>query len=253
VTRTKTQTQTKARTKAKTKTGVSETEGMEASVQQQRTVHAPRLGDWVFTATMLAVFVACYVLAEQWPFRAALFPQIVAVTGAVLSVLKLLGLGLATFRARRTAPGAAVVPSTRAADLPAQPPSSAEESENLRTAAAAGEEQVSAEPEAPHTGLTFVDDDQEDDQSMEYVFASAGGRAWVAALAWITLFFVSFFVLGAYITVPVFALVYLKFSGKASWLAATTYAVVTGVIIYYVFRELVFIPLPDSPVPFLPF
>lgn len=223
---------------------------MKASVPQQRTVRPPRAGDWVFAAAMLAIFAACYVLAEEWPFRAALFPQIVAVTGAVLSAIKLFGLGAASLRARRTAHDTAAVPPTRVVDLPAPPQSPAA---TETPAAAVGEDREAADPGAVHGELRIVDDDEEDDQGMEYVFASAGGRAWAAALAWITLFFVSFFVLGAYITVPVFALVYLRFSGKASWRAAASYALVTGVSIYYVFRELVFIPLPESVFPFLPF
>ncbi len=63
---------------------------------------------------------------------------------------------------------------------------------------------------------------------MEYVFASAGGRAWIEAMSWIVAFFVAFFVLGAFVSVPLFALFYLRFSGKTSWLSAGIYAVVSG-------------------------
>jgi Tripartite tricarboxylate transporter TctB family len=224
----------------------------EASVEQ-RSGHGPRLGDWIITAGMLALFVAAYFLAEEWPFRAALFPQIVAVAGAGLAVLKLAGLGLATVRSRRAPQGLGVAPSTRAAELPEQPRDSSPESESIRTSAVAGEEQRAADAEGPMSELTFVDDEQGDDQSMEYVFASAGGRSWASSLAWITAFFVSFFVLGAYITVPLFALFYLRFVGKASWLASAIYAVVVGAVIFFVFRELVFIPLPESVFPFLDF
>ena len=101
--------------------------------------------------------------------------------------------------------------------------------------------------------LEIVDDDREDDASMEYVFATAGGRAWLEALSWIVVFFIAFFVLGAFVSVPLFALLYLKFSGRTSWLSAAIYAVVTGVLIYVMFRELVFIPLPTGVLPFLQF
>lgn len=59
--------------------------------------------------------------------------------------------------------------------------------------------------------------------------------------------------LGAYITVPLFAFAYLLVVGKAKWWAALIYAVVTGLIIFVVFRDVVFIPLPESPFPGLGF
>lgn len=220
---------------------------------QTKATAAPRAGDWVIAGLMLVLFVGAYLAAQEWPFRAALFPQIVAIAGAGLSVLKLIGLGLTAAKSRRAPEGLAVVPSTRAADLPAQPQDSSPESEAVRVAAAEGEERQVTDPVAAPTELTFVDDDREDDVSMEYVFASAGGRTWAASLAWIAAFFVLFFILGAYITVPLFALFYLKFAGKASWLAAAIYSVVVGGIIFYVFREVVYIPLPESVFPFLDF
>lgn len=238
---------TKAKSKAK------DTKDMEASVEQDQTGHGPRAGDWVIAAVMLALFIAAYFLAEQWPFRAALFPQIVSAAGAALAMLKLAGLALATVRARRAPQGLGIAPSTRAADLPVQPQDSSPESEGVRTAAVARDGQGAADPDVPLPELTFVDDEQGDDKSMEYAFASAGGRKWAASLAWITAFFVLFFVLGAYITVPLFALVYLRFAGKESWLSAAIYAVVVGGVIYGVFREIVFIPLPESIFPFLDF
>jgi fatty acid desaturase len=131
---------------------------------------------------------------------------------------------------------------------------SSPEAVNVRTAAVAAEGKRESgdrsEDEKP-ADLQIVDDDQEDDESLEYVFATAGARAWSASLAWITAFFVSFFVLGAFITVPLFALVYLRFAGKASWWAAAAYAVVTGALIFVVFRYVVFLPLPTGVIPFL--
>jgi hypothetical protein len=218
------------------------------------TVRRPRGGDWVIAGVLLAFFVTAYVLAQEWPFRAALFPDIIAIAGAVLALLKLAGLAVQAMRARRAPGGAAVVPSERAADLPVQPQDSSPESVNVRTAAVAAEEKRSegVAADAPDD-VQIVDDEQEEDESMEYVFASAGRRAWVAALGWVTTFFVSFFVLGAYITVPVFAFVYLIVAGKTKWWSALIYAVVTGLIIFVVFRDVVFIPLPESPFPGLGF
>lgn len=217
-------------------------------------VRRPRAGDWVFAVVMLAVFVAGFFLSQGWPFRAALFPMMITVAGAVLSLFKISGLAMQTVRGRRSAGGVAVVPSERAADLPGQPVDSSPESINVRTAAVAAEDKRAEGTAAvPPNEVQIVDDEQEEDESMEYVFASAGGRAWAEALAWVTAFFVSFFVLGAYLTVPLFAFAYLLVAGKAKWWAALIYAVVTGLIIFVVFRDVVFIPLPESPFPGLGF
>jgi hypothetical protein len=239
-----------------TTTGTTATEGTAMAPGSQNTVHQPRGGDWVIAGVMLAFFVAAFLLAQEWPFRAALFPDIITAAGALLSLAKLVGLTLQAVRARRSPAGAAVVPSERAADLPVQPQNSSPESVNVRTAAVAAEEKRTEGSAAvdPHPDdVQIVDDEQEEDESMEYVFASAGGRAWIAALGWVTTFFVSFFVLGAYITVPLFAFVYLMVAGKVKWWAALIYAVVTGLIIFVVFRDIVFIPLPESPFPGLGF
>lgn len=201
------------------------TKSVEATVAKENAVPGSPVGEWCIAGFLLFFFAFAYIAAQEWPFRAALFPQIVAAVGFVLTALRILGLVVETRRARRA---------------PATAP-----------AVAADADVVQAKGKI--SDVTLVDDEAEEDESMEYVFASAGGRAWVEALVGITVFFVSFFVLGAFITVPLFALVYLRFSGRASWLASAIYAAVTGLIIFFVFRELVFIPLPESVFPFLDF
>jgi hypothetical protein len=210
----------------------------------------PRPGEWAITAFMLVFFAGGYLLAEQWPFRAALFPQIVSAIGFMLTVVRLVMLVVQTVRGRKAASDVAVVPSTMAALVPEQPADTTAEAKQVRTAAVEGEERGVTEP-AQGTAVTIVDDEAEEDESMEYVFASAGGRAWGAAIAWIVAFFVAFFVLGVFIAVPLFALIYLKFSGRASWLAAAIYAAVTGFLIYALFRWVVYIDLPTGYIPFL--
>jgi hypothetical protein len=213
--------------------------------QQAAVRTTPRVGEWVITVVALVFFATAYLLSEDWPAKAALFPKMVSVAGFLLTVVKLVTLVRATVSGRRG--GVAVVPSTRAAELPQQPGEASEEGAQVRTAAVAGSEEPVKEP----TDVTLVDDEQEDDESMEYVFATAGSRAWIEALAWVATFFISFAVLGAFVTVPVFALFYLKFAGKASWLSAGIYALVTGALIYVIFREVVFLPLPTGLLPFL--
>ena len=210
-----------------------------------------------FTGIAVLFFLAAFLLSLDWPFRAALFPRIITGVGFLLGLVKLASLALAARRAPAHAGGTAVVPSARAADVPVQPTDTSSEAIDVRTAAVAGEQSAAARTDEDDDGsvldVQIVDDDQEEDESMEYVFATAGGRAWAAALGWVAAFFLSFFVLGAFITVPLFAFVYLKVSGKAAWWSAALYAVVTGVLIYVVFRDVVYIPLPESIFPGLDF
>jgi hypothetical protein len=88
--------------------------------------------------------------------------------------------------------------------------------------------------------------EDEGDHSVGYVFASAGGRAWGAALGWIAAFFVSLWLVGAVPTVPAFALLYLRVAGGASWRAAAVYAVVAGVVVFAVFGRLLSVPMPTG-------
>lgn len=209
----------------------------QAQVVERVPVATPRRGEWVITGFMMAFFAAAYVLAEDFPFRAALFPKMVSVLGLLLSGLRLLGL-FREARAGRRSP----VPPVHAEKDPSAPAPPA-----TPTGAAAAGPGLAAVP----SQLVIEDDDAEDDASMEYVFATAGGRAWFEALCWIVVFFLAFFVLGAFASVPLFALFYLRFSGRTSWLSAGLYATVTGVAIYLMFRELVYIPLPTGIFPFL--
>lgn len=84
------------------------------------------------------------------------------------------------------------------------------------------------------------------DHSLEYVFASAGGRAWGAALAWIGGFFISLWLLGLVPTVPLFALLYLRVAGSATWPAAVAYAAAVGAVMYLVFGRLLSVPMPTG-------
>ncbi len=71
---------------------------------------------------MLAFFTAAYVLAEDFPYRAALFPRIVSVLGFGLSLLRLAGLIREAVRGRATpVPLPAVAPAPTAESSPRRP------------------------------------------------------------------------------------------------------------------------------------
>ncbi|MPZ89735.1 MAG: hypothetical protein GEU81_17100 [Nitriliruptorales bacterium] len=89
-------------------------------------------------------------------------------------------------------------------------------------------------------------EEEEQDQSLEYVFATAGGRAWSAALAWVAGFFVGLWLLGVFVMVPLFAFLYLLVVGKARWYSATIYALVCFAVLHVAFRELLAVPMPSG-------
>ncbi|MGH3743140.1 MAG: hypothetical protein ACRDT1_17670, partial [Micromonosporaceae bacterium] len=157
----------------------------------------PRLGDLVITLVLLVVFGAGYLAARDWPLEAALFPQLLSAAGVLLAVLKLIGIGMAHRQVRRAGrPGGETAPGPGGGTAPG-PDSRRVESE-----------------------------DEADDQSIEYVFGTASGREWAAALAWGLGFFALLWIVGVFITVPVFCFAYLRFAGRTSWLAASVYAAV---------------------------
>lgn len=88
--------------------------------------------------------------------------------------------------------------------------------------------------------------DEDVSQEMEYVFAHAGRRAWIEALGWVAAFFVGLYVLGLYITAPLFAASYLWFVAKASWRVSLIYAAVTAVVLYGAFDWLLDQPVPTG-------
>jgi hypothetical protein len=178
------------------------------STRRQATVDSPpraRVADVAISLALLVVFVAAYLAARDWPFKARLFPDMITIAGMALSAIKLVSSGLQLHRQRRGS--------------------------GLATP-------------APRRDEDEDEDEDEGDASLEYVFAEASPREWARALAWITGFFVALYALGVFITVPAFAFAYLRFAGRIGWLGAGIYAAVAGGVIWLVFDHLLFVPMP---------
>lgn len=168
-----------------------------------------RRGDLVITLLLLAIFVGAFVTSFGWPFRAAFFPKLLSGAGILLALLKLAGLGMA---------------HRRAGD-PDAPVATAE--------LVVGDTKI-------------INEEEEEDRSLEYVFATAGGAAWAAALGWIVGFFVMLYVFGVFVAVPVFALAYLRIAGGVGWVGAILYAGITAGILYVAFAQLLNVPMPPG-------
>jgi hypothetical protein len=163
-----------------------------------------RVGDIVITLILLVTFVSGYVVAQAWPFEARLFPQLLCGAGVALAVLKLVDC-LVQVRHRQ---------------------------QGLRRVGSGGTAVREAEPEG------------DPQHTPEYIFGTAGRRAWVAALGWVATFFVALYLFGVFVTVPLFALAYLLICGRHGWLGATIYAGVSGGVVWFVFGHLLMVPMP---------
>ncbi|MGH3341770.1 MAG: tripartite tricarboxylate transporter TctB family protein [Carbonactinosporaceae bacterium] len=91
-----------------------------------------------------------------------------------------------------------------------------------------------------------VSDQDQTPETPEYVFGTAGRRAWAGALGWVAAFFLSLWLLGVFVTVPLFAISYLRIAGKAGWLGASVYGGVAGGVIWLVFSYVLAVPMPTG-------
>ncbi len=89
-----------------------------------------------------------------------------------------------------------------------------------------------------------ADDDAMEMQELEYEFAHAGKRAWLVSLSWIAGFFVAVYVVGLFIAATIFALCYLRLSGKRSWWMSVTYALITALVLYFFFDATLHLSMP---------
>ena len=76
------------------------------------------------------------------------------------------------------------------------------------------------------------------------VFATASRGEWTAAAGWMAGFFLMLWLLGALVTVPLFAVAYLLAVARQSPLVAGGYALVSWMFVYGLFDRVLHIPLP---------
>ncbi|MHA6631653.1 tripartite tricarboxylate transporter TctB family protein [Pseudonocardia sichuanensis] len=88
--------------------------------------------------------------------------------------------------------------------------------------------------------------DGEDDEAVEYVFATVGRAAWTQALAWIAAHLLLLLVAGLFVTSSVFTFAYLRWAGGRSWFFSAAYAVVLTAVLYVALRILLVIPVPEG-------
>ena len=96
-----------------------------------------------------------------------------------------------------------------------------------------------------HPGArTMADDDEAEEAGDEDVILTATRAQWTSALGWMAVFFGLLWVVGALVTVPLFALVYLLVVSRESIVTTGVYALVSWAFVYGLFDRLLHVPLP---------
>lgn len=91
--------------------------------------------------------------------------------------------------------------------------------------------------EVPGDGLETNPDE-------DHVFMSATRAEWASALGWMAAFFALLWTVGALVTVPAFAVIYLLAVPRRSARLAGVYALVAFTVVYVLFDRLLHVPLP---------
>jgi hypothetical protein len=70
-----------------------------------------------------------------------------------------------------------------------------------------------------------------------------------SALIWAAAFFVSMWAVGLQVTIPLFALAYLRAAAGESWPKAAAYALIAWLFVELLFQRILHIPLPAGAIP----
>jgi hypothetical protein len=176
--------------------------------------HSVVKSDLIGAAFAAVIFAVALGMTFEWSDKAAMFPRVITGSGLLFSMAYLLA---CIVRARR-----------------AQKPDYATSvSQSL-------EERVHGSVQEHSSGS----DDDLPPEEVEYVFATAGRKAWLSALGWVTLFLVLTLLLGLFVASAIFAFVYLRWSGSTTWLFSSVYALILSVCLILIFRVVTFVPTP---------
>lgn len=94
---------------------------------------------------------------------------------------------------------------------------------------------------------TRIEDEEEDAEAeLVDVFMTATRKQWAGSLGWMAAFFLTLWVLGALVAVPLFAVVYLLVVARASLVLTGVYALASWAFVYGLFDRLLHIPLPPG-------
>ena len=170
--------------------------------------------DLIGAAIATVIFMIALVMTFEWSDKAAMFPRIITGSGLFFSVLY--GLGLIVKWRRAKKPGYV-------------------ERSHLSV-----EERV-------HGNVQEHNPDANEDlesEEVEYIFATAGRKAWLHALGWVAIFLVLTVLLGLFVASAIFAFTYLRWGGRRTWLFSIIYAVILPTFLIVLFRVVLFVSTP---------
>ena len=176
--------------------------------------------DIIGGAIAAIVFAVALIMTIGWPDKAAMFPRIVTGSGLALALIFETGILLKWRRSK--VPGYVERPHQSVEER-------VEHHAHQEDAASSGE-----------------NDEHEQVEDVEYVFATAGRAAWAQVLGWVAVFLVLLTLFGLFIGSGIFAFVYLRWGGKRTWLFSAIYALVLPLILVSLFRWLLFIATPTG-------
>jgi hypothetical protein len=162
--------------------------------------------DLAIAAAALVLFAFAFAVSFSWPDAAARFPRMASGMGVLFSLSVL---AVVLFGRRRAAPGGPT-------------------------------------PESGEAGAEGGSGRSEDPGDAEYVFATAGAGAWLRALGWVAGYLLLLVAYGLFTASGVFAVLYLRFCGRRSWLFSVVYAAVLVLVLLASFRWFVHVPVPQG-------
>jgi len=169
-----------------------------------------KIPNLVISLVLLALFTMGFFIALTWPPEAGRFPLIITIVGGLCSALLL----VKTIQETRKSP------RKSASTTPGK--------EDTETAE-----------------ISEVEEKMEDFDA-GYIFTVAGKKAWANALIWIGAFFLLTYIAGIYLAGAIFAVSYLRFGAKKSWVFSIVYATVLIGILWGLFNYFLALPLPKG-------
>ena len=170
--------------------------------------------DLIGAAIGTVIFAVALFMTFEWSDKAAMFPRIITGSGLFFSVLY--GLGLIVKWRRAKQPG------------------------YVERSSQSVEERVHGQVQEQ----SFDGEQELESEEVEYIFATAGRKAWLQALGWMAVFLVLIVLLGLFVASAIFAFTYLRWGGKRTWLFSIIYAVILPVFLILMFRVVLFVSTP---------
>lgn len=172
------------------------------------------VAEWVITIVVLAVLLASYLGAQDWPRGTAFFPVLLSGTGIVLVIVKLAAMALGR-----------------------------DASAYIRVKQE-GEIESSCNPATMQN--MAGDEDLANEGDIQSDFAAASPAEVLQVVGWLSAFFIALYALGLLIVLPVFTALYLRFVARMSVFGIFFYVMSTSGLIYALFVVLLHLPLPEG-------